>query len=37
MSEKNKELNLLEWTKLMNNFKNTAEETVINEYVFIYF
>ena len=26
LSEKNKELNPLEWTKLMNNYKNTAEE-----------
>ena len=33
--EKNKELNPLEWTRLMNNYKNTAEETVLNEYVFI--
>ena len=33
--EKNKELNPLEWTKLMNNYKNTAEEIVLNEYVFI--
>ena len=35
LSEKNKELNPLEWTKLMNNHKNTAEEIVLNEYVFI--
>ena len=35
LSEKNKELNPLEWTKLMNNYKNTAEEIVLNEYVFI--
>ena len=35
MSEKNKELNSLEWTKLMNDYKNTAEEIVLNEYVFI--
>ena len=35
MSEKNKELNPLELTKLMNNYKNTAEEIVLNEYVFI--
>ena len=34
-SEKNKELISLEWTKLMNNYKNTAEEIVLNEYVFI--
>ena len=30
-----KELNPLEWTKLMNTYKNTAEEIVLNEYVFI--
>ena len=35
LSEKNKELNPLEWTKLMNNYKNTAEGIVLNEYVFI--
>ena len=35
LSEKNKELNPLEWTKLMNNYKNMAEEIVLNEYVFV--
>ena len=30
-----KELNPLVWTKLMNNYKNIAEEIVLNEYVFI--
>ena len=35
LSEKNKELTPLEWAKLMNNYKNTAEEIVLNEYVFI--
>ena len=35
LSEKNKELNPLEWAKLMNNYKNTAEEIVLNEYIFI--
>ena len=35
LSKKNKVLNPLEWTKLMNNYKNTAEEIVLNEYVFI--
>jgi len=34
-SEKSKELNPLEWTKLMNNYKNMAEEIVLNEYVFV--
>ncbi len=33
--EQNKELNPLEWTKLMNNYKNTVEEIILNEYVFI--
>ena len=33
--EKNKELNPLEWTRLMNNYKNTVAEIVLNEYVFI--
>lgn len=33
--EKSKELNPLEWTKLMNNYKNMAEEIVLNEYVFV--
>ena len=35
LSEKNKELNPLEWTKLMNNHKNMAEEIVLNEYIFV--
>ena len=35
LSEKSKELNPLEWTKLMNNYKNKAEEIVLNEYVFV--
>ena len=35
LSEKSKELNPLEWTKLMNNYKNMAEEIVLNEHVFI--
>ena len=35
LSEKSKELNPLEWTKLMNNYKNMAEEIVLNEYVFV--
>ena len=34
LSEKSKELNPLVWTKLMNNYKNTAEEIILNEYVF---
>ena len=35
LSEKSKELNPVEWTKLMNNYKNMAEEIVLNEYVFV--
>ena len=35
LSEKNKELNPLEWTQLMNNYKNMVEEIVLNEYVFV--
>ena len=35
LSEKSKELNPLEWTKLMNNYKSMAEEIVLNEYVFV--
>ena len=35
LSEKSKELNLIKWTKLMNNYKNIAEEIVLNEYVFV--
>ena len=35
LSEKSKESNPLEWTKLMNNYKNMAEEIVLNEYVFV--
>lgn len=35
LSEKRKELNPIEWTKLMNNYKNIAEENVLNEYVFV--
>lgn len=35
LSEKSKELNLIKWTKLMNNYKNMAEEIVLNKYVFV--
>ena len=35
LSEKSKESNPIEWTKLMNNYKNMAEEIVLNEYVFV--
>ena len=35
LSEKSKELNPIEWTKLMNNYKNMAKEIILNEYVFV--
>ena len=31
LSEKNKKINHIEWTKLMNNYKNTAEEIILKE------
>lgn len=34
LSEKNKELNPLEWTRLMNNYKNTAEEIILKELIY---
>ena len=36
LSENFKEKDNLEWTKLMNNYKNIAEEIVLNEYIFEY-
>lgn len=35
LSEKSKSNNQLEWVKLMNNYKNIAEEVILNEYIFI--
>lgn len=35
LSEKNKKLNQLEWTSLMNNYKNCAEEIIIKENIYI--
>ena len=35
LSETSKDLNPIEWAKLMNNYKNMAEESVLNEYVFV--
>ena len=35
LSEKNKKNNHIEWAKLMNNYKNTAEEIILKEYIFI--
>lgn len=34
LTEKNKENNELEWVKMMNNYKNCAEEIVLNEIVY---
>lgn len=35
VDEKFKANNQLEWTKMMNNFKNTAEEIVLKELIFV--
>ena len=34
LSEKCKETNQIEWAKLMNNYKNTAEEIILNELIY---
>lgn len=34
LSEKSKEINQLEWVKLMNNYKNTAEEIILKELIY---
>ena len=34
LSERNKEINQIEWVKLMNNYKNTAEEIILNELIY---
>ena len=34
LSEKNKEINQLEWIKSMNNYKNTAEEMILKELIY---
>ena len=34
LSEKNKEINQLEWMKLMNNYKNTAEAILLKELIY---
>lgn len=34
LSEKSKETNQFEWVKLMNNYKNTAEEIVLKELIY---
>lgn len=35
ISEKSKENNQLEWVKLMNNYKNTAEEIILKELIYV--
>ncbi len=35
LSEKSKEINHIEWSKLMNNYKNMTEEIILNEFIFI--
>lgn len=35
LSEKNKEVNPLEWARLMNNYKNCAEEIILKELVYL--
>ena len=34
LSEKRKETNQIEWVKLMNNYKNTAEEIILKELIY---
>ena len=34
LSEKSKETNQIEWAKLMNNYKNIAEEIILNELIY---
>lgn len=35
LSERSKETNQMEWVKLMNNYKNKAEEIILKELIFI--
>lgn len=35
LSEKNKKFNQLEWVKLMNNYKNCAEEAIFKELIYV--
>ena len=35
LSEKSKNLNQLEWVKLMNNYKKTAEEIIKKEIIYV--
>ena len=34
LSEKNKEINQIEWVKLINNYKNTVEEIILKELIY---
>lgn len=34
LSEKSKKTNQIEWVKLMNNYKNTAEEIILKELIY---
>ena len=34
LSEKSKKTNQIEWIKLMNNYKNTAEEIILKELIY---
>ena len=35
LSEKSKEDNQIEWVKLMNNYKNSAEEIILKELIYV--
>lgn len=35
LSEKNKEINQLEWVKLMNNYKDCVEEIILKEMIYV--
>ncbi len=35
LSEKNKSANQLEWVKLMNNYRNCAEEIILKELIYV--
>ena len=35
LSEKSKDNNQIEWVKLMNNYKNTAEEIILKELIYV--
>lgn len=35
LSEKHKEINPIEWSKLMNNYKNMSEEIILKEDIFV--